>query len=111
MINKTVFIEEREETDMTITKTTEGNKMTLTISGWLDTEAALQLGTELDALGPEVEQLEIEMKDCEYISSSGVRRLVAAHKKMKGNLVIRNVSKEILDVLTMTGVASRMNIV
>jgi anti-anti-sigma factor len=95
---------------MTITKNTEGNKVTLTLSGWLDTQAAPELTAELNALGPDVEQLEIDMKDCEYISSSGVRQLVAAHKKMKGNLVIRNVSKEILDVFTMTGVAAWINI-
>ncbi len=96
---------------MTITKEKEGNKVTMTISGWLDTQAAPELASELEALEPDTEELEIDMSDCEYIASSGVRQIVAAHKKMKGNLVIRNVSKEIMDVFSMTGVSSWINIV
>ncbi len=95
---------------MTITKNKEGNKVIMMISGWLDTQAAPELAAELDALEPDVEQLEMDMKECEYISSSGVRQLVAAHKKMKGNFAIRNVSKEIMDVFSMTGVSSWITI-
>ncbi len=96
---------------MTITKEKEGNKVTMVISGWLDTQAAPELAAELEALESDVEELEIDMHDCEYIASSGVRQLVAAHKKMKGNLTIRNVSKEIMDVFTMTGVSSWIKII
>lgn len=96
---------------MTVKKTVEGNKVLLEIDGWLDTQTAPELGEALDALDSSVTELTIDMNALEYISSAGLRQIVAAHKKMDGNLTIKNVSAEIMDVFNMSGFSKRLNIV
>lgn len=96
---------------MTVKKTVEGNKALLEIDGWLDTQTAPELGAVLDALDASVAELTIDMNALEYISSAGLRQIVAAHKKMDGNLTIKNVSAEIMDVFNMSGFSKRLNIV
>lgn len=96
---------------MTINKTINGNEAIFEISGWLDTQTAPELETALDELDPAVTELTIDMKELEYISSAGLRQIVAAHKKMDGKLTIKNVSPEIMDVFNMTGFGKRLNIV
>lgn len=96
---------------MTVKKTVEGNKALLEIDGWLDTQTAPELGAALDALDSSVTELTIDMNALEYISSAGLRQIVAAHKKMNGNLTIKNVSAEIMDVFNMSGFSKRLNIV
>lgn len=96
---------------MTVKKTVEGNKALLEIDGWLDTQTAPELGAALDALDSSVTELTIDMNALEYISSAGLRQIVAAHKKLNGNLTIKNVSAEIMDVFNMSGFSKRLNIV
>ena len=95
---------------MEIRKTVENEAATFEIEGWLDTQTAPQLGAALDELGAEIEQLTIDCTSLEYVSSAGIRQLVAAHKKTGGNLVLVNVSPEVLEVLHMTGTDKRLNI-
>lgn len=96
---------------MTVKKTVEGNKALLEIEGWLDTQTAPELGAALEALDSSVTELTIDMNALEYISSAGLRQIVAAHKKLNGNLTIKNVSAEIMDVFNMSGFSKRLNIV
>ena len=96
---------------MTINKTITGNEAVFEISGWLDTQTSPMLETALDELDPAVTELTIDMKELEYISSAGLRQIVAAHKKMDSKLTIKNVSSEIMDVFNMTGFGKRLNIV
>ena len=46
----------------------------------------------------------------EYITSSGLREFVAAHKKVKGNMVLKNVSDNVKNILKTTGLSKRINI-
>ena len=96
---------------MTIKKTVNGNAAVFEIDGWLDTQTSPELGAELDALDVSVTELTIDMSALEYISSAGLRQIIAAHKKMNGNLTIKNVSAEIMDVFNMTGFSAHLNIV
>ena len=48
------------------------------------------------------------MEKLEYISSAGLRLIVAAYKKMNGALTLRNVSGEIMSVIKMTGLDKRI---
>ena len=96
---------------MEIKKTFEGDKATFAIEGWLDTQTAPELGAALDELGDDVKQLEFDFAKLEYVSSAGIRQIVAAHKKMGGNLTVRNVSPAVLEVLRLTGVDKRLGIV
>ena len=95
---------------MEITKTVDGEKTVLAIDGWLDTKTAPELGTAIDELGDDVQALELDFTKLEYVSSAGIRQIVAAHKKTGGKLVVRNVSPEVLEVFRLTGVGNRLNI-
>ena len=95
---------------MTIEKTVTGNTVELKIAGWLDTKTAPELETALNALEPGVNTLVLDMAQLEYISSAGLRQVVAANKKMQGMLTLRHVSDEIKNVLRMTGLEKRLKI-
>lgn len=96
---------------MDIKTTQDGNATTICVSGWLDTSTAPQLKETIDALDSSCEKLAIDFSELEYISSAGLRQLVAAHKKMHGALTISNVSPEIMEILHMAGFDKRLNIV
>ena len=95
---------------MTIHKAMNGSEMVMELSGWLDTQTAPELEAAIGALDGAAASLILDLKELEYISSAGLRQLVAAHKKMNGNLTIRNASAEIMDVLRMTGFDKRLHI-
>ncbi len=96
---------------MALVKTVDGSCVTLAIDGWLDTQTAPELGAALDGLGDDVESLVLDLSALEYVSSAGIRQIVAAHKKMSGNLEVRGVAPEVLEVFRLTGVDKRLNIV
>ena len=95
---------------MNINKTVNGTETVISLSGWLDTKTAPELKDVIDNLEHETESLVLDSAELEYISSAGLRQLVAAHKKMNGNLTIRSVSKEIMDILRMSGFDKRLHI-
>lgn len=95
---------------MTIEKNTEGARAEWKLSGWLDTQSAPELEAALNELAPEAEALTLDLAEVEYVSSAGLRQLVAAHKKLRGNLTLRNVSGEIRNVIRMTGLDRRLHI-
>ena len=64
----------------------------------------------MNDLPAEVDTLTIDMAKTEYISSSGMRQIVSAHKKMNGNFTLRNVSTDVLDVLRLTGLDKRIHV-
>lgn len=94
---------------MEITKTIDKASATFVLEGWLDTQTAPELGAALEELPDTVKDLTIDCSGLEYISSAGVRQIVAAHKKMD-KLVLANVPSEILEVLKLTGIVKRLNI-
>ena len=96
---------------MVLSKTVDGTRVTLAIDGWLDTQTAPELGAALDDLGDDVEVLVLDLSALEYVSSAGIRQVVAAHKKMGGRLEVRGVAPAVLEVFTLTGVDKRLNIV
>lgn len=94
---------------MNIRKTIEGKEETLFLEGWLDTQAAPEFQAEIESITEEVESLVIDMASLEYISSSGVRLIVSAYKKMSGHLTVKNVSPDILSIFKITGIDKRIN--
>ncbi len=90
---------------MEIISRTEGNKVTIEITGWLDTQTAPQLEEELSKLSDEATSLVFDFAKLEYISSAGLRQVVAAYKKMqqKEGFKIINISDEVYDVFKLTG--------
>lgn len=95
---------------MTIEKVIDGAEAGFILNGWLDTQSSSDFADALNALDDSVKSLVLDMSGLEYISSAGIRQIVAAHKKMNGALTLRHVSAEIRDVLRMTGLDKRLNI-
>ena len=88
---------------MTITKVLNGNKAVLRVDGRLDTQASPELLLAIEGLGDTVASLELDFSGLEFISSAGLRVILIATKKMKGALVIKNVSARIMSIFKITG--------
>ena len=91
---------------MTITKSKENGVLTLSLEGRLDTNTAPELEKEIGVeLTDDVKTLILDLKELEYISSAGLRVLLAAQKKMntRGNMVVKNANDMIMDVFQVTG--------
>lgn len=93
---------------MEIKKTVNGSEATIVVEGWLDTQAAPQLQEELEQLDSDVTKLIIDFAGLEYISSSGVRQVVAAYKKMNGNLVVKNTREGVMSIFKATGIDKKI---
>ena len=91
--------------DLNIKSGKNGSEMTITLGGRLDTNTSPQLEELVDTSLDGVEKLVFDMADLEYISSAGLRVLLAALQIMEdqGEMVLRNVCEEIMDVLEITG--------
>lgn len=97
---------------MNITKERDGSNMILTLEGRLDTTTAPQLeeiiSKELDG----IESVTMDFKQLDYLSSAGLRVILAAQKKMnkQGEMVIRHVNETIMEVFEVTGFSGILNI-
>lgn len=90
---------------MNIVKASEGTKLTLALEGRLDTTTAPQLEAEVKGSLTGVTELVLEFSQLEYLSSAGLRVILAAQKIMnkQGQMVIRHVNETILEVFEVTG--------
>ena len=90
---------------MIIEKNLNGTELTVTISGRLDTTTAPQLEAEFKQNINGVEKLVLDFASLEYLSSAGLRVLLAAQKVMnkQGEMVIRNVNETINEIFEVTG--------
>ena len=92
---------------MTIeTKKTDAQTV-LEVSGRLDTTTAPVLDKTINEDIGDTQNLVIDVKGMEYISSAGLRVLLAAQKKMQkiGTMKLINVCVSVMDVFEMTGFA------
>ena len=90
---------------MNIIKNKDGSKLTLVLEGRLDTTTAPQLEAELKASLDGITELNLDFEKLEYLSSAGLRVLLAAQKVMnrQGKMVIRHVNETIQEVFEVTG--------
>lgn len=99
---------------MEINKAISNQNVIITLKGRLDTMTAPQLDDEAKNINfDEVETVTLNLKDLEYISSSGLRVILALYKSLKskgGNLKIVNVSNTIMELFSMTGMADYLDI-
>lgn len=97
---------------MTIEKNVNGANLTLAISGRLDTTTAPELETELKAALDGVTSLVMDFAGLDYLSSAGLRVLLAAQKTMnkQGAMVIRNVNETIAEIFEVTGFSDILTI-
>lgn len=97
---------------MNITKTLENGILTVLLDGKLDTGTTPQVQAELEADVKSADSLIIDMKDLNYISSSGLRLLLSLHKMMtaKGGMIIKNINETNMEILEFTGFSDILNI-
>jgi anti-sigma B factor antagonist len=90
---------------MTITKTITGNSLLLQLAGRLDTVTSPELGTEIDAITQEIGELILDFAEISYISSAGLRIILAAQKKMnkQGDMKLLHVCPAVKEVFELTG--------
>lgn len=97
---------------MNINKTTQGSTLTIALEGRLDTTTAPQLEAELKESITGNTELVMDFAKLEYLSSAGLRVLLAAQKTMnkQGKMVIRNVNDVIMEVFEVTGFSDILTI-
>ena len=97
---------------MEIKSTTEGTRLTIAVSGRVDTVTAPELEAGLKF--GDATCVVIDLANVPYMSSAGLRLLLAAHKKMVakgGELQIAHVQADVREVLDITGFSDILNLV
>lgn len=97
---------------MTIEKIANETELTVNLTGRLDTTTAPQLEAEMQASIPGVEKLVLDFAALEYLSSAGLRVLLATHKAMnkQGKMIIKNINETISEIFDVTGFSDVLNI-
>lgn len=90
---------------MNIIHTKNDASLTIALEGRLDTTTAPQLEQELKSALPGVTSLTLDFSALDYLSSAGLRVLLATQKVMnkQGKMVICGVNETIMEVFEMTG--------
>lgn len=98
---------------MTIEKRLEGTQLVISLEGRLDTTTAPALEAELKQSLDNITELIFDFSKLEYISSAGLRILLAAQKIMnkQGSMKIRNINEVIAEVFEVTGFSNILTIV
>ena len=97
---------------LNIKKTKEDNKLAVAVEGRLDTTTAPELEAALKEDIEGVEELVIDLANLEYISSAGLRVLLAAQKIMmkQGKMVVTNPNDVISEIFEVTGLRDILTI-
>ena len=92
---------------MTIEIKRNGAEVTIVLVGRLDTTTAPALDKIINEDIGNANSLVLDLSGLEYISSAGLRVLLAAQKKMQkvGSMRVTGVCESVMEVLEMTGFA------
>ena len=97
---------------MEIIKNKNGNLFNVSLVGRLDTTTAPDLEAVINNELDGVDELVFDFASLEYISSAGLRVLLASQKKMntQGKMTVINVSETVMDVFEITGFSDILTI-
>ncbi len=97
---------------MNIEKKEEGKNLTLTVSGRIDTITAPELEKEIKDSIDGVTALNIDLNGVDYISSAGLRVLLATQKIMnnQGKMEISGVKPQVMEIFEVTGFSEILTI-
>ena len=97
---------------MNIQKTVTGTTLAVQLEGRLDTTTSPKLEEELRGSIDGMTSLVIDFEKLEYISSAGLRVLLAMQKIMnrQGQMLLKNVSETIMEVFEVTGFSDILTI-
>lgn len=90
----------------------DGTKLTISISGRVDTATAPELEKIIFDNLEGVNDLILDLKELTYTSSAGLRILLKTQKTMnaQGKMKLTNVCEDVLEVLELTGFSDIMTI-
>ena len=90
----------------------EDAKVSAVLEGRLDTVTSPDLEKELDAALEGAEELVLDFEKLEYISSAGLRVLLANQKRMnkQGSMKLVNVNDTIMGIFEVTGFSEILTI-
>ena len=97
---------------MTISQQRENDSLILHLTGRLDTNTAPELEAALESSHNGIKSLTLDMEGLEYLSSAGLRVLLAEQKRMnkQGSMIVKNVCPAIMEVFTLTGFVDVLDI-
>ena len=97
---------------LNINKEKNATELKVALEGRLDTTTAPQLESELKEALDGITSLVFDLATLEYVSSAGLRVFLAAQKTMnkQGQMVMTNVSKEVMEIFEVTGFADMLTI-
>ena len=97
---------------MTIEIKRNSEETIIELAGRLDTTTAPALDKTISEDIVDSQKLVLDLMGLEYISSAGLRVLLAAQKKMNklGSMKLTNVCEEVMEVFEMTGFADILTI-
>lgn len=94
-----------------IKRDTEGE---LKLIGRLDTTTAADAETNMVGVVNRFDTLILDMEQLEYVSSAGLRALKRVHIAMRrkgGTLLVKNVTKPVMEVFEITGFAGMLKFI
>ena len=97
---------------MTINRIEENGTITLQLDGWLDTISSPELGAVVDEI-TEAAAIILDFEKVEYISSSGLRQVVACTRKareLNAAFSVINVGAEVMSIFQLTGLYKKIDI-
>lgn len=97
---------------MEIIKNLEGNRLEVKLKGRLDAATAIDFDREVVKDLNGVTDLVLDLAKLDYIASAGLRVLLKLQKKMnlQGDMKIKNINREVREVLDMTGFSRLLTI-
>ena len=98
---------------MKIEKNVDASNVSFALEGRLDTMTAPLLESEIQGKLDGVTDLQFDFAKLTYISSAGLRVLLAAQKIMnkQGKMLIKNVCEEIKEIFEVTGFSDILTVV
>lgn len=90
---------------MTTNVSFENDVYTVAVTGRIDTLTSPELEQAFLEIEPKANKVIFDLTGVEYISSAGMRVIVAVHRKMtpKGGLVLRGLTKNVRTIINLTG--------
>ncbi len=91
-----------------------GNEVTISIEGRLDTNSSPELSKEIGKYINSVDRIILDIEKLVYISSAGLRVLLAADQDMEAKdkeFNVKNVTGEIMGIFEMTGFSNALTII
>lgn len=98
---------------MEIRTNIEGQKLEIQVEGRLDTTTSPKFEKEIAPKLEGINELVLDFKGLDYISSAGLRVILSCQKKMNfthGTMAIRNVNDLIMEIFETTGFDSILTI-